>query len=67
MQLRHHWRLVAALVPTLLLGTSLFEHFQQLGWNRIGAGAAQFSAEFVLGMATLWVLGKLLPANPNVS
>lgn len=67
MQLRQHWRLAAALVPALLLGTSLFEHFRQLGWSRIGAGAAQFLAAFVLGIAILWVLGKLLPANRNVS
>jgi hypothetical protein len=48
MQFRQHWRLVAALSPALMLGMSVFEHFRQLGWNRIGAGAAELSAAFVL-------------------
>jgi hypothetical protein len=67
MQLRHHWRLAAALAPGLLLGTSLFEHFRQLGWSRTGAGAAEFLAALGLGIAILWVLGKLSSADRNVS
>ena len=66
MQFRQHWRLVAALFPALLIGTSVFEHFRQLGWNRIGAGAAELSAAFVLGIAILWVLEKLFPTKRNV-
>jgi hypothetical protein len=60
------WRLEAALFPALLLGTSVFEHFRQLGWSRIGVGAAQLSTAFVLGIVILWVLGKFLPTKPNV-
>jgi hypothetical protein len=67
MQLRQYWRLAGALVPALLLGTRFFEHFRQLGWSWIGASAAQFLAAFVFGIAILWVLGKLLAANRNVS
>lgn len=61
MQLRQYWRLAAALIPALLISTSVFEHFRQLGWSRIGAGIGEFSAAFVLGMAVLWFLGKLFP------
>ncbi|MBP2276010.1 hypothetical protein H4W01_001391 [Sphingomonas sp. PL20] len=61
MQLRQHWRLAVALIPALLLSTSVFEHFRQLGWSRIGEGIAEFLAAFVLGMAALWLLGKLFP------
>lgn len=67
MQLRQNWRLAAALFPALMLGTNLFDHMRQLGWSRFGAGAAEFSAAFVLGIAVLWILGKLFPSKRNVS
>jgi hypothetical protein len=66
MKIWQHWRLAAALIPGLLLGTSVSEHFGQLGWNRLAAGVAQFSASFVLGIAILLVLSKLLPTKDSV-
>ena len=65
MQLRQYWRLAAALVPALLIGEGVFEHFRQLGWSEIDARAVQFSAAFVLGIVVLWVLEKFLPTKRN--
>jgi hypothetical protein len=66
MQSRQHWRLTAALVPALLLGTLVFEHFRRLRWSRIGASVAEFFAASVLGIAILRMLEKFFPTKRDV-
>ena len=66
MQLRQHWRLAVALLPAMAIGTFVFGHLQQLGWNQLSARAAQFSAGFALGIAILWILAKCWPPKQIV-
>ena len=66
MYIRQHWRLVAALFPAMLIGTVVFDYLRKLGWGQLGAGAAQFSSAFALGVVILWVLEKLWPSKRSV-
>lgn len=66
MQLRQHWRITVALLPAMLIGTFVFDHLRKLGWDQLGARAAQFSVAFVLGMTILWALAKFWPTNPTI-
>jgi hypothetical protein len=63
MYIRQYWRLVVALFPAMLIGTVVFDYLRKLGWDQLGARAAQFAAAFAFGIAILWVSEKLLPSK----